>query len=112
MAERTHGAVESGIVTVTVRVSRFHPETDRSSGQQDYLVPAGPGVAVEPLPNYPVVRDVVPDLEPMVTHHTAVRPFIVRGGEEQEHPTAEYLQTPIELDAYLQFSYCIRCGIC
>ena len=166
MAERTHGAVEAGIVTVTVRVTRFHPETDRSPGQQDYLVPAGPGmtvldalvyikehldgslayrsscrmgicgscgmfisglprlacqtqiralgpvVTVEPLPNYPVVRDVVPDLEPMVTHHTAVRPFIVRGGEEQEHPTAEYLQTPVELDAYLQFAYCIKCGIC
>ncbi len=166
MTERTHGVVETGIVTVTVRVSRFHPETDRSPGQQDFLVPAGPGmtvldalvhikehldgslayrsscrmgicgscgmfinglprlacqtqirslgplVTVGPLPNYPVVRDVVPDLEPMVTHHTAVRPFIIRAGEEQEHPTAEYLQTPVELDAYLQFAYCIKCGIC
>src|SRR3972149_500354 len=46
MAERTHGAVEAGIVTVTVRVTRFHPETDRSSGQQDSLVPAGPGMTV------------------------------------------------------------------
>src|SRR3989304_6083481 len=46
MAEGTHGAADAGIVTVTVRVSRFHPETDRSSGQQDYLVPAGPGMTV------------------------------------------------------------------
>src|SRR3989304_5303426 len=46
MPERTHGAVGAGIVNVTVRVSRFHPETDRSSGQQDYLVPAGPGMTV------------------------------------------------------------------
>src|SRR3989304_5899459 len=166
MAERAHVAVEAGIVTVTVRVTRFHPETDRSPGQQDYLVPAGPGMTVldalvyikehldgslayrsscrmgicgscgmfisglprlacqtqirapgpvgtgEPLPHHPVGRGVVPDLEPMVTHHTAVRPFIVRGGEEQEYPTAEYLQTPVELDAYLQFAYCIKCGIC
>src|SRR3989304_877887 len=46
MAERAHVAVEAGIVTVTVRVTRFHPETDRSPGQQDYLVPAGPGMTV------------------------------------------------------------------
>ena len=166
MAEGTHGAADAGIVTVTVRVSRFHPETDRSPGQQDYLVPAGPGmtvldalvyikehldgsltyrsscrmgicgscgmfisglprlacqtqirtlgplVTVQPLPNYPVVRDVVPDLEPMVAQHAAVRPFIIRAGEEQEQPTAEYRHTPAELDAYLQFAYCIKCGVC
>lgn len=69
-------------------------------------------VLVEPLPNYPVVRDVVGDLDPMVAHHTALRPFIIREGEEQEHPTAEYLQPPAELDAYLQFAYCIKCGLC
>lgn len=69
-------------------------------------------VQVEPLPNYPVVRDVVPDLEPMVTHHAAVRPFIIRDDREQAPPTAEYLQTPQELEAYLQFAYCIKCGLC
>ncbi len=68
-------------------------------------------VQVEPLPNYPVLRDVVPDLEPMVAHHTAVRPFLIRE-EEGDRPTAEYLQTPDELAAYLQFAYCIKCGLC
>ncbi|MDQ7849387.1 MAG: succinate dehydrogenase iron-sulfur subunit [Armatimonadota bacterium] len=69
-------------------------------------------VQVGPLPNYPVIRDVVPDLEPMVTHHAAVRPFIIRDEREQEPPTTEYLQTPGELEAYLQFAYCIKCGLC
>ncbi len=166
MTGKTPAAADAAIVSVTVRVSRFHPATDRSPAQQDYLVPAGPGmtvldalvyikehldgslayrsscrmgicgscgmfinglpqlacqtqirslglrVTVEPLPNYPVIRDVVPDLEPMVAQHSAVRPFIVRAGEEPEHPTAEYLQSPVELDAYLQFAYCIKCGVC
>ena len=79
---------------------------------QTQLRSLGAVVTVEPLPNYPVVRDVVPDLEPMVTPHAAVRPFIIRAGAEQEHPTAEYLQSPAELDAYLQFAYCIKCGVC
>ncbi len=69
-------------------------------------------VIVEPLPNYPVIKDLVTDMEVMVTHHAAVRPYIIRADEEQERPTAEYLQTPRDLDAYLQFAYCIKCGIC
>ena len=32
--------------------------------------------------------------------------------EERESPTGEYYQTPEELERYLQFSYCIRCGLC
>jgi len=27
-------------------------------------------------------------------------------------PTGEYFQTPKELEKYLQFSYCIKCGAC
>jgi len=79
---------------------------------QTQLHTLGSLVQVEPLPNYPVVRDVVPDLEPMVRHHTSVRPFLIRKDGEREPPTAEYLQTPEELEGYLQFAYCIKCGLC
>lgn len=71
-----------------------------------------PPITVEPLPNYPVVKDVVPDLTEMLAHHSAVRPYIIRGEDEQEHPTAEYQQSPEELERYLQFAYCIKCGLC
>jgi succinate dehydrogenase / fumarate reductase iron-sulfur subunit len=29
-----------------------------------------------------------------------------------ENPTAEFAQTPRELYSFLQFTYCIKCGIC
>jgi succinate dehydrogenase / fumarate reductase iron-sulfur subunit len=38
----------------------------------------------------------------------------VRKGDplEQESPSGEYLMTPQELDSFVQFTYCIKCGLC
>lgn len=70
-------------------------------------------ITVEPLPNYDVVRDVVPDLMPLLRKHETVKPYIIRDlGEEGVDPTREFHQTPQELQEYLEFSYCIRCGLC
>jgi len=70
-------------------------------------------IAVAPLPNFPIVRDLVPDLTPMFEAHAALSPFIIREDvKEQESPSAEYYQSTDELEAYLQFSYCIKCGCC
>jgi succinate dehydrogenase / fumarate reductase iron-sulfur subunit len=70
-------------------------------------------VAVAPLPNFGVVKDLVPDLRPMFDAHRALMPWLVRDDTaEQDDPTFEYWQSPAELDAYLQFSYCIKCGCC
>lgn len=70
-------------------------------------------VTVAPLPNFDIVRDLVPDLSSMFDTHKALLPFLVREDkEEQENPTGEYWQSPEELENYLQFSYCIKCGCC
>jgi len=70
-------------------------------------------VEVAPLPNFDIIRDLVPDLRHMFDAHTALSPFLLREDtEEQESPTAEYWQSAEELGAYLQFSYCIKCGCC
>ncbi len=70
-------------------------------------------VAVAPLPNFAIVRDLVPDLTPMFDAHAAILPFVVREDvEERERPTGEFGQAPHELERYLQFSYCIKCGCC
>jgi succinate dehydrogenase / fumarate reductase, iron-sulfur subunit len=70
-------------------------------------------IEVKPLPNYPIIRDVVPDLAPLFEKHQSLKPHILRKEtDEQNSPTAEYLQTPEELQRYLQFSYCIKCGCC
>ena len=70
-------------------------------------------VTVAPLPNFGTIRDLVPDLTPMFDRHTSLRPYLIRKDEqEQENPTGEYWQSKEELESYLQFSYCIKCGCC
>jgi succinate dehydrogenase / fumarate reductase iron-sulfur subunit len=70
-------------------------------------------VEVAPLPNFDILRDLVPDLRSMFDSHTAMSPYVIRPDvEEQENPTAEYRQTEKEMEHYLQFSYCIKCGCC
>lgn len=70
-------------------------------------------VVVAPLPNFDIVRDLVPDLTPMLEAHAAMHPYLIRNDrQEQEDPTGEYCQTREELEQYLQFSYCIKCGCC
>jgi succinate dehydrogenase / fumarate reductase iron-sulfur subunit len=70
-------------------------------------------VTVAPLPNFNTIRDLVPDLVPMFDAHAATRPHIIReDGTEQQQPTGEFWQSAHQLEEYLQFSYCIKCGCC
>lgn len=70
-------------------------------------------IKLEPLPNYPVVKDLIPDLSSLFEKHRAVSPYILRDDQrEMDHPTLEFYQSPEELEDYIQFSYCIKCGIC
>lgn len=70
-------------------------------------------VEIAPLPNYPNVKDLVPDLEPLFEKHAAVRPYLITADQiEASQPTGEYLQTPEEREFYGQFSICIKCGLC
>ena len=77
-----------------------------------FLVDYTPGpVRVEPLANFPVIRDLVVEITDFMRKLVSVRPWIVRD-EEKSVDDGEYLQTPAELDAYKQFSMCINCMIC
>jgi succinate dehydrogenase / fumarate reductase iron-sulfur subunit len=70
-------------------------------------------VTVAPLPNFDIIRDLVPDLAPMFDAHQALRPHVIRDDAGEQHaPTGEFAQSIHELEQYLQFSYCIRCGCC
>ncbi|MCU0231436.1 MAG: succinate dehydrogenase iron-sulfur subunit [Acidobacteria bacterium] len=70
-------------------------------------------VSVAPLPNFDILRDLVPDLQSMFAAHRNLAPWIIReDGRETVEPTTEYWQSPHELEQYLQFSYCIKCGCC
>jgi fumarate reductase iron-sulfur subunit len=77
-----------------------------------FLSEYAPGpVRVEPLRNFPVIRDLVVEIGDFMRKLTSVKPWIVRDSE-QPLSEGEYRQTPAELDQYKQFSMCINCMLC
>jgi len=68
-------------------------------------------VRVEPLQNFPVVRDLVIEMTDFMLKLQNVKPWILR---EAEKPLSEgeFLQTPEQLETYKQFSLCINCLLC
>jgi succinate dehydrogenase / fumarate reductase, iron-sulfur subunit len=70
-------------------------------------------VTCEPLPNFPIIRDLVTDFQQFFDHHKEMKPFIEnRHTAPQKGALSEFKQTPSDIDKYLQFSYCIKCGLC
>ncbi len=69
-------------------------------------------IEVKPIPNYEVTKDLVPNLGPLFEKHRSVSPFIKGDETEIDNPTNEFLQSAEELEAFLQFTYCIKCGLC
>jgi fumarate reductase iron-sulfur subunit len=77
-----------------------------------FLTDYAPGpVRVEPMRNFPVIRDLVVDIGDFMQKLPKVSPWIIRD-EEKSLDEGEYLQTPEELDEYKQFSMCINCMLC
>jgi fumarate reductase iron-sulfur subunit len=77
-----------------------------------FLNDYAPGpVRVEPLRNFPVIRDLIVDIGDFMRKLVQVKPWIVRQAEKPLSE-GEYLQTPDELDEYKQFSMCINCMLC
>ena len=77
-----------------------------------FLSTYAPGpIRVEPLKNFPVIRDLIIDMSDFLGKLSEVKPWIVRN-EEKPLEEGEFLQTPEELDVYKQFSMCINCMLC
>ncbi len=77
-----------------------------------FLEKYAPGpIRVEPLDNFPVVRDLVIEMTDFMNKLKSVKPWIIR---EKEKPVeeGEYLQTPSQLADYKQYSMCINCMLC
>jgi len=77
-----------------------------------FLSDYAPGpIRVEPLRNFPVIRDLIVDIGDFMRKLVRVKPWIIH---EAEKPLAdgEYLQMSEELEEYKQFSMCINCMLC
>jgi fumarate reductase iron-sulfur subunit len=77
-----------------------------------FLADYAPGpIRIEPLRNFPIIRDLIVDIGDFMRKLVSVKPYIVRKYEKPLRE-GEYLQTPQELDEYKQFSMCINCMLC
>ena len=77
-----------------------------------FLADYAPGpVRIEPLRNFPVIRDLIVDIGDFMRKLATVKPWIVRE-EEKPLSAGEYRQTPEQLDDYKQYSMCINCMLC
>jgi fumarate reductase iron-sulfur subunit len=93
------GMLVNGIpkLTCATFLSEYHP---------------GP-IRVEPLPGFPVERDLVFVFDDFLEKLTSVKPWIIRQEDgDGVSPEGEYLQTPAQLAAYKQYSMCINCMLC
>lgn len=74
----------------------------------------GDTITCEPLPNFPFIRDLVTDFSQFFEHHRNVMPFIQsdKADMKDKNELTEFSQSPEDLDKFLQFSYCIKCGLC
>jgi fumarate reductase iron-sulfur subunit len=81
-----------------------------------FLSDFAPGpVRIEPLHNFPVIRDLVIEMTDFIHKLGRVKPWIVPPSEDQAPPEGEHgekLQTPEELEDYHQYSMCINCMLC
>ena len=66
-------------------------------------------ITIEPLPNFPVIKDLIVDLDPFFAKHRAVKPYLISGTEE---PAAENLQSPEDRKAFDEAIRCIQCACC
>jgi fumarate reductase iron-sulfur subunit len=74
----------------------------------------GSRVVVEPLANFPIVRDLVVELEAFMEKFQKVKPWVIRKQEKDAEKAGggTYSQSPEELAEFKKFSMCINCMLC
>ena len=78
---------------------------------KDALANYGDQVEVTPLANFPVVRDLVVEMDGFMEKLKAVKPWIIVA-KERAVEEGTYRQSPEELEYFKQFSMCINCMLC
>jgi len=68
-------------------------------------------IRIEPLAHFPVIRDLVINMDDFMEKLTEVKAWLIPK-EEKPVSEGEYLQTPAELAHYKQFTMCINCMLC
>lgn len=71
----------------------------------------GEELLIEPLANFPVIKDLVVNFDDFMDKLVSVKPWLIR---EKESPPeeGEYKQSSSQLDLYHHYSSCINCLLC
>jgi len=69
-------------------------------------------ITVEPMNNFPIIRDLAVKFERLFDTHHKIKPYLIRDDSELESDAREFLQSPKEVEQYIQFANCIKCGLC
>jgi fumarate reductase iron-sulfur subunit len=68
-------------------------------------------VVVEPLANFPIIRDLVVDMSDFMHKLGDIQPWIIREDEDGPQDGA-FRQTPAQMERFHQYSQCINCMLC
>ena len=68
-------------------------------------------ITVEPMNNFPIIRDLAVGFDRLFQTHKKLKPYII-SEDSETISTKEFLQTPKEVEKYIQFANCIKCGLC
>jgi fumarate reductase iron-sulfur subunit len=71
----------------------------------------GRSILIEPLYNFPIIKDLVVDISDFMEKLGSIEPWIIRE-RDRAIEEGEYRQTPEELEKYHRFSGCINCMLC
>jgi succinate dehydrogenase / fumarate reductase iron-sulfur subunit len=69
----------------------------------------GNRITVEPMLGFPVIRDLVVDMEPFFAKYEKIKPYLIN---DEPEPRTERLQSPEERARYDETTKCILCGAC
>jgi succinate dehydrogenase / fumarate reductase iron-sulfur subunit len=69
----------------------------------------GTRVTVEPLRGFPIVKDLVVDMEPFFDKYRSIKPYLINYDPE---PPVERYQSPKERARFDDTTKCILCGAC
>jgi succinate dehydrogenase / fumarate reductase iron-sulfur subunit len=69
----------------------------------------GTHISVEPMLGFPVIRDLVVDMDPFFAKYEKIRPYLIN---DEPEPRTERLQSPEQHERYDDTTKCILCGAC
>lgn len=76
---------------------------------KDVTASADAAITIEPLAAFPVIKDLVVDMEPFFARNDKVLPYLINN---EPPPERERLQSPDDQQKILQSITCIMCGCC